>query len=61
MYFFDMLVLFETGELNTCVYDSGGFYRRKDIWDRRQGEKSDDHSRGPKASPVHSGTGTYWA
>ena len=28
-YFFEMSVLFETGELNTHVYDSGGLYRRK--------------------------------
>ena len=31
MYFFEMSVLFETGQLNTYVYDSGGFYRRKDV------------------------------
>ena len=27
--FFEMSVLFETGELNTYVYNSGGLYRRK--------------------------------
>ena len=46
IYLFELSVLFETDE-------SGGFCRRKDAWDGRQGEKSDDHSRGPKASPVH--------
>ena len=30
-YFFEMSVLFETGELNTYVYDSGGLYRRKHV------------------------------
>ena len=29
IYFFEMSVLFETGELNAYVYDSGGLYRRK--------------------------------
>ena len=29
IYFFEMSVLFEIGELNTYVYDSGGLYRRK--------------------------------
>ena len=29
IYFFEMSVLFETGELNAYVYDGGGFYRRK--------------------------------
>ena len=29
IYFFEMSVWFETGELNTYVYDSGGLYRRK--------------------------------
>ena len=29
IYFFELPVLFETGELNTYVYDSGGLYRRK--------------------------------
>ena len=47
-----MSVLFETGELNAYVYDSGGLYRRKYVEDRRQGENNDDHSRGLKASPV---------
>ena len=28
IYFFEMSVLFETGELSTYVYDSGGLYRR---------------------------------
>ena len=56
IYFFEMSVLFETDELNAYVCDSG-FYRRKDVQGRRQGEKSDDHSRGPKASPVHIGMG----
>ena len=27
--FFEISVLFGTGELNTYVYDSGGLYRRK--------------------------------
>ena len=44
-YFFEMSVLFETGELNTYVYDSGGLYRRKYVQDKRQGENNDDHSR----------------
>ena len=52
-----MSVLFETGELNAYVYDGGGLYRRKYVWDRRQGEDNDDHSRGRKASPVHCDTG----
>ena len=30
--FFRMSVLFETGELNTCVYDSVGLYRRKYVY-----------------------------
>ena len=34
--------LFETGELNTYVYDSGGLYRRKYVQDRRHGENKDD-------------------
>ena len=29
IYFFEMSVLFETGELNAYVYDGGGLYRRK--------------------------------
>ena len=29
IYFFEMSVLFETGELNAYVYDVGGLYRRK--------------------------------
>ena len=29
IYFFKMSVFFETGEVNTFVYDSGGLYRRK--------------------------------
>ena len=29
VYFFEMPVLFETGELNTYDNDSGGLYRRK--------------------------------
>ena len=29
IYFFEMSDLFEAGELNTYVYDSGGPYRRK--------------------------------
>ena len=33
---FERSVLFEAGELNRHVYDSGGFYRRK----RRLGEKA---------------------
>ena len=45
--------MLETGEVNTYAFDSGGFYRRKNVWDRRQGYKRDDQSRGPKASPVH--------
>ena len=52
-----MSILFETSELNTDVYDSGGLYRRKYIEDRSQGEYNDYHSRGRKASPVHSNTG----
>ena len=28
IYFFEVSVLFETGELNACVYDGGGLYRR---------------------------------
>ena len=52
-----MSVLFETGELNTVVYDSGGLYRRKYVQDRRQGENNDHHSRGRKASPEHSDMG----
>ena len=55
--FFEISVLFGTGELNTYVYDSGGLYRRKFVSDGRQGENNDDHSRGRKASPVHSDTG----
>ena len=51
-----MPVLFETGELNTYVYDSGGLYRRNYVEDRRQGENNDNHSRGLKAFPVHSDT-----
>ena len=31
IYFFEMSVLFETGELNTYVDDSGGLYRRKHV------------------------------
>ena len=30
-YFFEMSVLFETGELIIYVYDIGGFYCRKDV------------------------------
>ena len=29
IYFFEVSVLFETGELNAYVYDGGGLYRRK--------------------------------
>ena len=29
IYLFEMSVLFETGEMNTYVYDGGGLYRRK--------------------------------
>ena len=29
IYFFEMSVLFETGELNAYVYDGGGLYRRE--------------------------------
>ena len=29
IYFFELLVVFKTGELNTYVYDGGGLYRRK--------------------------------
>ena len=29
IYFFEMSVLVETGELNAYVYDGGGLYRRK--------------------------------
>ena len=29
IYFFEMSVLFETGELNAYVYDGGGLYRLK--------------------------------
>ena len=29
IYFFEMSVLFETGELHAYVYDGGGLYRRK--------------------------------
>ena len=29
IYFFEMSVLFEAGELNAYVYDGGGLYRRK--------------------------------
>ena len=29
IYFFEMSVLFETGELNTYLYDGGGLYRQK--------------------------------
>ena len=66
IYFFQVSVLLETGEINTFIYaNRGGFYRRQDVddrrqdvYDRRQGEKSDDHSpRGPKASTVHSCAG----
>ena len=29
IYFFEMSILFETGELNAYVHDGGGLYRRK--------------------------------
>ena len=51
-----MSLLFETGELNAYVYDSGGLYRRKYVRTEARGD-NDDHSRGRKASPVHSDTG----
>ena len=50
-----MSVLLETGELNAYVYDGGGLYRRKYV--RTEGKGRNDHSRGRKASPVHSDTG----
>ena len=58
IYFFDISVLLQTGEINTDVllYDSGGLSRRKHVYNRRQGENNDDPSRGLKASPVHSDT-----
>ena len=53
-----MSVLFETGELNAYVYDGGGLYRRKYVrTEGKEGEDNNDHSRGRKASPVHSDTG----
>ena len=57
IYFFDISVFLETGELNTYVNDSAGFYRRNYVLDRRQGEKSDDHCRRPNAYPVPSCAG----
>ena len=53
-----MPVLFETDELNAYVYDDGGLYRRKYVClgQKARGD-NDDHSRGRKASPVHSDTG----
>lgn len=57
IYFFDMSVFLETGELNTYVNDSGGFNRRNYVLARRHGEKSDDHCRRPNAYPVPSCAG----
>ena len=50
--------LFETGELNAYVYDGGGSTDGNTLGQKaRGGDDNDDHSRGWKASPVHSDIG----
>ena len=45
IYFFEMSVLFETGELNAYVYDSGGLYRRKYVRTESKGRQRRSLSR----------------
>ena len=45
IYFFEMSVLFETGELNACVYDGGGLYRRKYVRTESKGRQRRSLSR----------------
>jgi len=45
IYFFEMSVLFETGELNAYVYDGGGLYRRKYVRTESKGRQRRSLSR----------------